>query len=136
MAWTIIRAAAFREVWVDLLNTTSGSSGRPVVFGRGDNPINFVSVTTVAATVKRAILDPKSRGETLEITGPETLTLNHLAARVQADNGRSRPPRHIPRPVLHVMANTIGRIRPQLDRQADAALAMDQANSPVHRLRP
>jgi hypothetical protein len=32
-----------------VLAKTAARFGRPVVFGRGDNPINFVSVTDVAA---------------------------------------------------------------------------------------
>ena len=45
VAWTIVRATAFVELWIDILGSTA-TPGRPVVFGRGDNPINFVSVTT------------------------------------------------------------------------------------------
>ena len=32
----------------------AGRSGRPLVFGKGDNPINFVSVIDVAAVVEHA----------------------------------------------------------------------------------
>lgn len=40
---TIVRATAFLELWIDLLRSTAGRSNRPLVFGRGQNPINFVS---------------------------------------------------------------------------------------------
>ena len=43
-----MRATAFAELWIDVLGKTAARSGRPVVFGRGDNPINFVSVADVA----------------------------------------------------------------------------------------
>ena len=55
-----------------VLEQTAARSGRPLVFGRGDNPINFVSVVDVAALVERAVTDPSTRGQTLEIGGPET----------------------------------------------------------------
>jgi uncharacterized protein YbjT (DUF2867 family) len=95
---TVVRATAFVELWIDLLQTTAGRSGRPMVFGRGDNPINFVSVTDVAALLERAITDPATRGETFEIGGPDNLTLNELARVVQAAAGRDRPPATYPRP--------------------------------------
>jgi NADH dehydrogenase len=110
-----------------------------VVFGRGDNPINFVSVADVAVLVERAITDPATRGETFEIGGPDNLTFNNLAGAVQAAAGRDRPPRHVPSGVLHVMAATIGRVKPELGRQARAALAMDRIDltfdaAPIHRV--
>jgi NADH dehydrogenase len=125
---TIVRATAFLELWLDLLAETAARSGRPLVFGRGDNPINFVSVTDVAALVDHAATDRSTRGAIVEIGGPDNLTFNQLARAVQAANGRTRGPLHIPRPMLHLMAATVGRIKPQLGRQARAALAMDREN--------
>jgi uncharacterized protein YbjT (DUF2867 family) len=123
---TIVRATAFLELWVELLHKTAARSGRPVVFGRGANPINFVSACDVAAVVERAITDVTTRGSILQIGGPDNISLNQLAAAVQASAGRTSQPRHIPRPALHLIANTIGRIKRDLGRQARAAIAMDQ----------
>ncbi len=123
---TIVRATAFLELWIDLLRRTAGRSHRPLVFGRGQNPINFVSVPDVAALVVRVVTDPATRGETLEIGGPDNLTLDQLARMVAASGGDSAKPRHVPRAALHTMAATVGRLRPELGRQARAALAMDR----------
>jgi uncharacterized protein YbjT (DUF2867 family) len=123
---TIVRATAFLELWIEVLEQTAARSGRPLVFGHGQNPINFVSVGDVAGLVERAVLDPGTRGETLEIGGPANLTFDQLAQAVQSAAGRTAPPRHVPSPVLRLMANTVGRVKPQLGRQARAALAMDQ----------
>jgi uncharacterized protein YbjT (DUF2867 family) len=123
---TIVQATAFRELWDELLNQTAARSGRPLVFGHGNNPINFVSVNDVADVVEHAIIDPTTRGRTLQIGGPDNLTFNQLAAEVQAAAGRTRPPRHIPPAALRLMARTVGRLRPELGRQARAALAMDR----------
>lgn len=128
VATTIVRATAFLELWIELLTETAGRSGRPLVFGHGRNPINFVSVVDVATLVEQAILDPTTRGTTLEIGGPDNLTFDQLAQAVQAADARSSAPRHIPPALLRVMANTLGRIKPQLGRQARAALTMDRAD--------
>lgn len=128
IGWTIVRATAFLELWIDLLEKTAARSGRPIIFGRGNNPVNFVSVTDVAALVERAVTDPAVRGRILEIGGPANLTFNQLAATIQAAAGRSGVPRHVPRPMLRLMAGTLGLVKPDIGRQARAALIMDRAD--------
>ena len=122
---TIVRAAAFLETWTDLMQQTARRSGRPLVFGHGDNPINFVSVIDVAAVVERAVTDPSTRGRTLEIGGPQNLTLNQVALASQAASGRTTGPRHVPPIMLRLAAQTAGRVNPMVGRQVRAALAMD-----------
>jgi NADH dehydrogenase len=125
---TTIRATAFLKLWIELMQQTAARSGRPLVFGRGGNPINFVSVADVAALVELAVTDPTSRGKTLEIGGPDNITFNELAQAVQTAGGRTGAPRHVPRAMLRLMGNSIGRVKPQLGRQARAALAMDRSD--------
>lgn len=124
---TIVRSTAFVELWIDLLCKTAGSSGRPLVFGHGQNPINFVSVADVAALIEHALIDPRTRGQILEIGGPESLTFDQLAKAVQTSAGRPGAPRHVPPLMLRLIANTIGRLKPELGRQTRAALVMDRA---------
>lgn len=138
---TVVRATAFVELWIELLETTAVRSGRPLVFGRGENRINFVSVRDVAALVELAVTDRATRGEILEIGGPENLTFNDLARAVQAAATRNGSLRHVPPAMLHVMAATLGRLKPEFGRQAHAALAMDREDlefdaTPIHRRFP
>jgi NADH dehydrogenase len=126
--WTIVRATAYLEMWLDLLEQTAGRRGRPIVFGRGDNPINFVSVGEVAAVVERVVVDETARGEVVEIGGADNVTFNQLAAVVQDTAGRTARPRHVPRLVLGLMATALRPVKPELARQARAALVMDQAD--------
>jgi len=123
--WTIVRATAFAEFWLDLLDQTAGASGRPVIFGRGDNPINFVSVSDVAALAERAVVDPSARGATLEIGGPQNVSFDELAAGLQRASGRTAPPRHVPRPVLRLLAAMLVPVQRNRARQIRAAMAMD-----------
>jgi uncharacterized protein YbjT (DUF2867 family) len=122
---TVVRATAFTELWVELLRQTAGRSNRPLVFGRGNNPINFVSVVDVAELVDRVVNDASTRGRTLEIGGPQNVTLDQLARDVAATLDPPGKPRHVPRAALHAMAATVGHLRPELGRLARAALAMD-----------
>lgn len=141
VATTIVRASAFVELWVDLLRQTAARSGRPLVFGRGDNPLNFVSVQDVAALVDQVVTDPGSRGKILEIGGPDNLSFNQLARVVQTADGRTGSPRHVPPAMLRLAANTIGRFKPQVARQTRAALAMDRTDltfdaTPIRQIYP
>jgi len=123
--WTVVRSSAFAETWVDILVQTAGRSGRPVVLGRGQNPVNFVAVQDVAGAVVRAVDDTSLRGTVLEVGGPENLTHSDLAERVQRARGWTGRPRHVPRPALRVAAAALIGIHPRSARRAAAALAMD-----------
>lgn len=123
--WTIVRATAFMETWGTIMGGSLQTSGTTMVFGRGDNPINFVSATDVAALVGLAATDPGLRGQIVEIGGPDNLTFNQVAAIVRDTAGHRGTVRHIPRPALRAMAYLTTAIKPALARQARAALAMD-----------
>ena len=123
--WSVVRATAFMETWATIMSRPLQASGKIMVFGHGDNPINFVSVTDVAALVGLAVTDPGLRGQVVEIGGPDDLTFNQVAATVQEATGGHGTVRHIPRPALQAMACLTPAIKPALARQARAALAMD-----------
>ena len=124
-AWTVVRSAAFLDTWTTILEKTAGRSGRPMVFGRGDNPVNFVAAAEVAQVLAGAVTDPTTRGRTIEVSGPADVTLNELAAEVQRAAGRTGAPKHLPRVAMKVVAATVGRVRPQVGRMVRASLVMD-----------
>jgi uncharacterized protein YbjT (DUF2867 family) len=125
---TIVRATAFTELWIKIMRETAARGGRPLVFGRGQSLVNFVSVVDVAALVDHAVNDPDARGQIWEIGGPDDLTMDELARLVQETDRRTGAPRHVPRVMLHAMAHTAWLVVPQLGRQARASLAIDAAD--------
>ncbi len=126
VGWTVVRSAAFVELWVEILEKTAGRSHRPVVFGRGDRPLWWVSVGDVADVVTGVVLDRSARGSTIDVVGPAGLTLEELAQKVMAAHDWSGSPRHIPPAALLVGSVTVGALVPSIRRQLRAALAMDQ----------
>jgi NADH dehydrogenase len=86
------------ETWGTLMGRPLQSSGKIVVFGRGDNPINFVSATDVAALVSQAATSPSLRGQILELGGPGDLTSNQVAAILPETIGRQAPSGTSPAP--------------------------------------
>jgi NADH dehydrogenase len=108
--WTIVRATAFVELWAEIMS-------KRIVFGKGDNPINFVSAADVAAVVERAVVDTRLREMVLEVGGPQNMTFNQLASLLQKVRGGPAKVRHVPRWLLRTMA--------PVTRQARAAVTMD-----------
>lgn len=127
--YTIVRASAFTQLWEELL--LKGS--RPLIFGRGDKPINFVQVTAVADAVVNAVEDITVRGQVLDLVGDEDLTLNELsragatrqvsAAYPSTDASRARGRRTSGRATAAAAAIAMGQIdlrAPARSRQLDA----------------
>lgn len=123
--WTVVRATAFFESWIQVLRETSHRSGRALVFGRGQQPIAFVSARDVAVVLARAALGGSLGGQLLEVGGPQRLTMTALAKAVQLTAGYDGEPRHLPRLMLRAMALTAGAVSPVRARQARTALVMD-----------
>lgn len=95
------------------------------MFGRGDNPVNFVSVKDVAEAVVRAAMDPALRGNVIEVGGPSHLTLNQLARLVQESSGWSGDLHHVPRAGMRAMGALARPFNPTMARLARSSLAMD-----------
>jgi uncharacterized protein YbjT (DUF2867 family) len=122
--WCIIRSGPYIETWHQVLQETAGRSGRPLVFGRGEQRLAFVAVDDVVALAARAVTDPALLGEVLEIGG-EPISLLQLALAVQAAHGWPGKPRHLPRAVLRVAAEVAQPFSPTFARQNRLALVMD-----------
>ena len=122
--WTVVRASAFFETWLGILTKTAGTSGRPMVFGQGNQPISFVSAGDVATVVGDAATDPCTRGQVVEVTGP-VLTMNQLAGALQDAHGWQGSIRHLPRPALRAISVLARPVSPSFARQNHTALVMD-----------
>jgi NADH dehydrogenase len=122
---TVVRSAAFTELWADIILQSAGRGHRPTVLGRADRPIWWVSVEDVAEATVRAVVDPAYRGRTLDVVGPDGLTLVELARAVMETRGWPGSPRRVPAPVVRAAAATVGRLKPSLGRLLSAAIGMD-----------
>jgi len=123
--WTVVRSASFAELQLELLCRSAGTAGAPVVLGRGENPINVVSVKDVASAVASAVRGDFA-GHFLDVGGPEDLTLNELAEAAGRRLGRTgRPLRHVPRGLLRSLAATQRLPRIPLGQIAALAVALD-----------
>jgi len=128
LAWTIIRPTVFMELWAGIVGDSLIKNGKATVFGRGDNPINLVSVRDVARFVEMAVVDPRLRGATLDVGGPENLTLNDVVETLAATSGRPATARHISLTALRVGSLLMRPLKPDLAGLIRAAILMDTSD--------
>jgi len=125
LPWTIVRGTAFMEFWAKLVGQPLLDTGRTQVFGRGDNPINFVSVNDVAVAVEKAVLDPSLRDMGIDVGGPENLTMNQVVEIFERVSGKEGSVSHVPLPAMKIMAVLMRPINPALARKIQAGIVMD-----------
>jgi uncharacterized protein YbjT (DUF2867 family) len=125
--WTIVRPTAFMETWMTMLAGGPTGTGQVRVFGKGENPINFVSARDVARVVALAVTDEGLRRQAVDIAGPQNLTFNQFAHTLLTAGGRPGPVRHVPRPAMRVLALLLRPVRPILADQIAAGVVMDTA---------
>jgi uncharacterized protein YbjT (DUF2867 family) len=123
--WTIIRPTVFMELWAGIIGDPMLKTGKATVFGRGENPINCVSVHDVARLTEQAVVDRSLRGRNLEVGGPQNLTVNRLVAIIAEGNGRPAKSRHIPLAALRLGAMALRQFRPDIAGLLQAAVSMD-----------
>jgi uncharacterized protein YbjT (DUF2867 family) len=126
--FTILRCSAFMELWAQLIGQPILEQGKTIIFGRGNNPINFVAVEDVAHFVSMAFDDPRARNQVIEVGGPENLTFNQMAEIFERASGRQAKKRHVPLPMMRLMSILMQPINPALSRQIKAGIYMDTAN--------
>lgn len=125
LSWTIIRPTAYMETWGQVIGAPLIKNGKTRIFGRGTNPINFVSAHDVARFVERAVTDPAMRGVALDVGGPENISLREFVQTFQTETGKGGAVSAVPLPMMRVMSVLMRPINPMLARQIAAGVVMD-----------
>ena len=128
MSFAILRATAFMEFWAAMVGAPILRGGKVTIFGRGRNPVNFVSVDDVAAYALVALDDPRAAGRTLEVGGPENLSMIEVAAIFERVAGHSAKRTHVPLPLMRFLAVALRPLNPGAARQIGAGVLMDTAD--------
>jgi NADH dehydrogenase len=113
------------ETWCDVLGRPLLDQGKTQVFGRGLNPINWVSAADVAEFVTLATLDPALRGEVIEVGGPDNLTMTAFVDVFRKETGSSGKVGHIPPTAMRLMALVMRVVNPGMARQIQMGVIMD-----------
>ena len=132
LEWCVLRPTVYLETWLGLLGDMATTKGSVTLFGRGNNPINFVSADDVAALTIRAVRCADLTGTLLEIGGPQDLTLNALARHVLAAHGRDPKIHHVPLPILRTLSAMLRPVKPNVAMLAKFGVVMDTTDMTLH----
>jgi uncharacterized protein YbjT (DUF2867 family) len=125
LSWTIIRPTAYMETWTNVIGEPLVKTGKTRIFGRGTNPINFVSAYDVAQYVTCAAQGTTMHGELLEVGGPENLSMRQVAETIMRETKISGTVSAVPLPMMRLMAALMRPVNATLARQIQAGVAMD-----------
>jgi uncharacterized protein YbjT (DUF2867 family) len=125
LAWTIIRPTAYMETWLGILGGPLLETGTTRIFGRGKNPINFVSADDVARLVDLAATDESMRSATIDIGGPENVSMSELVETFKTVTGANGKVSHVPLPMMRVMAALMKPFNAAMAGMIKAAVVMD-----------
>ncbi|MGE5242739.1 MAG: SDR family oxidoreductase [Betaproteobacteria bacterium] len=96
MAWTILQANAFMDVWFPMLIEAPMLAGRDVTLvGESRGRHSFVAEQDVAAFAIAALQTPAARRATVAIGGPEVLTFTDVVRAYEEAAGRHIPVRRV-----------------------------------------
>lgn len=117
LEYTIIRPTAFMEMHAyELIGKLVEQGKRVMMFGSGKNPRNFVAAGDVAKLVVAATDDPRMRGETVEIGGPENLSANQVAEVFGRISGKKAKVTHLPLAAAHAVGAAMTKVHPGVRR--------------------
>ena len=128
LSYSILRPTAYMELWATIIGEPIAQQGKAMIFGRGQNPINWVSARDVAHFAELALTDPQARGQVIEIGGPENLSFTQVVALCERAMGRTASKQHIPLPMMRVMRVLARPINSAFSRQVAAGILMDTAD--------
>ena len=126
LAHTILRPTAFMESHAHMLiGQPIWETGKVQLFGRGENPRNFVAAQDVAQFAVMALTLPQMAGATIDIGGPENWTNMEVARLYERLAGKRAKISHVPLGVLRVMAPILRPFHPGLSQVMRTSIWFD-----------
>lgn len=130
LPYTILRPTAFMEFHAEtLIGLPVIEKGKVTLFGRGENPRNFVAAGDVAQIARFALKDHKALGQTIDIGGPENLTNMQVVRLYEKLAGRPAKVGHVPIGVLQVMYRVLRPFHPGLSQIMQSSINSDTSDS-------
>jgi len=123
---TIIRPTAFMEAHAEaLIGKPILETGKVSLFGRGDNPRNFVAADDVARIVVKVLTDREMRGGVVDVGGPENLSNMDVVRLYEEQAGRPAKVSHMPLAALQVMYRLLRPFHPGLSGVMQISILAD-----------
>lgn len=107
--WVMLRPTAFMDIWVPMIGGDIQTKGVAMIFGDGTRLANFIALEDAATVAVRILQDETIRNETVDIGGPDNITLEELVVTIERELGVTARRRHMPAIVLRFVG---GALRP------------------------
>ncbi len=127
--YTIIRPQAYMETWGTVVGDSILKKGKTLVFGRGDNPVSFISAEDVKEFIVLAVNEPTLRNKIIELGGPGSFTVNELVEKFARAGGKSPKVTHLPLPVLRLMRLVVKPLKPGIGNIIGLSIMLDTTPS-------
>jgi NADH dehydrogenase len=108
LSHTILRPTAFMDFHAHVLLGKPVTEGKKVViFGRGEQPRNFVAARDVAQFAARALKEESLAGQIIDIGGPQNLSNLDVVRIYEAASGRPAKVMRVPASVPRLLSRVI-----------------------------
>jgi len=125
--YTIIRPANFMETHIHLLLGKGILKNRKaMIFGKGENPANFVAAADVAALIKIVLENPSAQNRLIEFGGPDNMSKNEIAKLYGQLANINVKYTHLGQGFLKVLSNIIKPIHPGIARVMAVSVVTDE----------
>ena len=127
--FVILRPTAFMESHAGMLiGQPILAEGKVTLFGKGENPRNFVAADDVARIALIALDDPRTTGQVIPIGGPQNLTNMQVVGIYEDIAGQKAKVSHVPLPMLRLMAPLLRPFKPGLCQIMEVSIHNDTAD--------
>lgn len=123
--FTILRPTHLMESWVDRFGQSILKKQEVTIVGSGTNPVNFVASDDVARLAALVLEQPEACNCTVEIGGPENLTLQQVIQAFERTLHLHVNVRHLSVPMLRTIQVLMRPFNPALSRQLGMAILLD-----------
>lgn len=130
LGYTILRPTAFMESHAEILiGQPILEKGKVSLFGRGENPRNFIAADDVAQFAVMALEDTVLNRQTIDIGGPENLSNMEVVRIYETLAGRPAQVNHVPLGMLKIMYRVLRPVHPGLSQILQSSIYMDTVNA-------
>src|SRR5688572_30165910 len=100
LTYTILRPSFFMEVWLSPALGFDFAKGTARLFGSGQRPISWISVSDVAEFAVRCVEHPAARNAVIELGGPEAISPDQVVQTFEEVTGRRFATERVPETAL------------------------------------
>src|SRR5687767_8572072 len=96
MDYTILQPTMFMEVWLSPALGFDAPNGSVTIYGNGDKPISWISLSDVAAFAVASLNNEKAANQEFELGGPEALTPDQVISLFEEVSGKKIEVKKVP----------------------------------------